>query len=113
MYINVDCDAPELEYPDKNPWDKNTFSGNIEIIDIHSGIISVRVKRDDVICGSYSFDASHKEKIYLDFSEYADATDSVSVIVADMVGNTKEYELECSGAKKMERMLRSIKTRLR
>ncbi len=113
LYINVDCDAPELEYPDENPWDKNTFSGNIEISDIHSGISSVRVKRDDVICGSYSFDASHKEKIYLDFSEYADATDSVSVIVADMVGNMKEYDLECSSAKKMERMLRSIRTRLR
>lgn len=113
LYVNVDCDAPELAYPENNPWDKNTFSGNIEISDIHSGISSVRVKRDGAISGSYSYDASRKEQIYLDFSDYADVTDSVSVIVTDMVGNTEEYILDCSDAKKRERMLRSIRTRLR
>ncbi|MCI8308452.1 MAG: hypothetical protein HFH14_10445 [Lachnospiraceae bacterium] len=113
LYLNIDCDAPALTYPANNPWNKSTCTGNIEISDIHSGISRVQVKRDDVICGSYSFDASGNEQIYLDLSEYAGVTDSVSVIATDMVGNSAEYFLDCDNSKNREQILRSIRTRLR
>lgn len=113
LNVNVDCDAPELTYPADNPWDKNTYKGNIGVSDIHSGISLVQVMKNNELLDTYSFEASHNEKIYLNLEEYAEECDSVSVILTDMVGNSREYPLECDDAKKRERILRSIRTRIR
>lgn len=113
LYVNVDCDAPELSYPADNPWNKKKYKGNIEVSDIHSGISLVQVMKNNELFDTYSFNASHNEKVYLNLEKYAKECDSISVILTDMVGNSKEYPLECDDAKKRERILRSIRTRIR
>lgn len=111
--INVDCDAPTLEYPDRDSWNPDTYKGNIVLKDVHSGIGYVEIKYKGEVKKRYAYEGTPEEKIYVDMSEYADEYESVYVVTSDMVGNTAEYELECNEENKTIRAIKSIRTRIR
>ena len=113
LYLNVDCDAPVLSYPDDEAWDAKKYKGNIIIKDPHSGISYIGVKYNGEVKKTYVYDASAEEKINLDMSEYEEDGGTVSVVMTDMVGNTSECELESDDEKKKIRAIKSIRTRIR
>lgn len=93
LYLNIDCTAPVVDYKCDNSWNKRQLKGNVHITDVHSGISSIELYRND-IQEQVLYDVNKNEyTINVDMSKYVSESPDIYINVTDAAGNVTKHQL--------------------
>ncbi len=108
LYINIDCDPPELELPSEGGWNENTLSGNLIFKDIHAGLQNATISCGNKQILSINYAGENEKSEFLDLNGIETEGEAIVLTLTDLVGNKSIYYLSKEGKGKL-----GLRTRIR